>query len=108
MTTKESKQSDTASQCEEPDMHEIVRCVSEFTRKLLSDGANPSNVAFALTTVATDMGLQVTGDPLRVIPVLMDAIAFQAKRRVDESQENVAVSDEGCDIDLPSKGTTIH
>ena len=64
--------------------------------------------AFALTTVAADMSLQVTGDALKVIPVLMDAIAFQAKRRLDERQEDGAASEEVCAVELPTTGTTIH
>ena len=45
---------------------------------------------------------------LQVIPVLMDAIAFQAKRRLDERQEDGAGSDEVCSVELPTTGTTIH
>jgi hypothetical protein len=59
----------------------VVAQVSALTKTLLNEGSNPSMVAFALTSVATDMGLQVCGDPMRVFPVLLGAISQQANRR---------------------------
>ena len=108
MSTEDPKQEATTDQAEAPDMYEVASRVSAFTQELLTEGANASDVAFALTTVAADMGLQVTGDPLQVIPVLMDAIAFQAKRRLDARQEAEAGSDDVRAAELPRKGTTIH
>ena len=108
MTTKDTKQDASIEQPETLEMCEVVSRASAFTQQLLADGANASDVAFALTTVAADMSLQVTGDALQVIPVLMDAIAFQAKRRLDERQEDGAGSDEVCSVELPTTGTTIH
>jgi hypothetical protein len=52
------------------------------TKSLLEDGAKPSLVVFALTSVAAEMGLQVAGDPLKVFPVLLEAIAGAAKTRL--------------------------
>jgi hypothetical protein len=52
----------------------------------LEEGAEPSLVAFALTSVAADMALQITGDPLKVFPVLLTAIAHQASRRSEEER----------------------
>jgi hypothetical protein len=108
MSTEDQKQEAATDHAEAPDMYEVARRVSGFTQELLRDGANASDVAFALTTVAADMGLQVTGDPLQVIPVLMDAIAFQAKRRLDARNEDESGGDDVCSAELPSKGTTIH
>ena len=108
MSREDPKQEATTDQAEAPDMHEVASRVSAFTQELLTDGANASDVAFALTTVAADMGLQVTEDPLQVFPVLMDAIAFQAKRRLDARQEAEAGSDDVRTAELPRKGTTIH
>ena len=108
MTTKDTKLDASIEQPETLEMCEVVSRASAFTQQLLVDGANASDVAFALTTVAADMSLQVTGDALQVIPVLMDAIAFQAKRRLDERQEDGAGSDEVCAVELPTMGTTIH
>jgi hypothetical protein len=108
MSTNDRKQDAVDDQPEAPDMHEVAKRVSFFTRELLSDGANASDVAFALTTVATDMSLQVTDDALQVIPVLMDAIAFQAKRRLEAQEEQGVEKDDICAVERPAKGTTIH
>ena len=108
MTTKDTKLDAPIEQPETLEMCDVVSRASAFTQQLLVDGANASDVAFALTTVAADMSLQVTDDPLQVIPVLMDAIAFQAKRRLDERQEDGAGGDEVCAVELPTTGTTIH
>ena len=89
------------------DMAEVASRVCAFTQQLLKDGANASDVAFALTTVAADMGLQVTGDALQVIPVLMDAIALQAKRRLEAKDKEDPDDDAGA-ADMPTKGTTVH
>ena len=89
-------------------MDEVVERVSILTQELLKDGGEPSDVAFALTSVAADMGLQVTGDALQVIPVLLNAIAHQAQRRVEDELE--VVKEESV-VDLkaiPTKSNTIH
>ena len=93
---------------EKLEMCEIAGRVSTLTRELLEEGGDASDVAFALTTVAADMSLQVTGDAMQVIPVLLDAIAFQAKRRLDTSDEGVADGAEICHAEIPAKGTPIH
>ena len=57
---------------------------------------------------ATDMSLQVTDDALQAIPVLLQAIAFQAQRRLEEKQVGIEDGAEVCQIEMPSKSTTIH
>jgi hypothetical protein len=64
-----------------------------------------AEVAFALTSVATDMGLQVTGNPLKVFPVLLDAIAGVANTRLRAKTEKHAL--ELTDQE-PAEGATIH
>ena len=63
---------------------------------MLGDGAEPSRVAFALTSVAADMGPQVNGDPMQVFPVLLSAIVHQANRRQEDEAET----------EKPEEGTT--
>ena len=43
---------------------------SGLTVDLLDADKDPAQVAWALTTIATDMSLQVCSDPLRVMSVL--------------------------------------
>jgi methyl coenzyme M reductase subunit C-like uncharacterized protein (methanogenesis marker protein 7) len=94
-----------AARKETPGLDEVVGEIGRMTQRLLEEGAEPSQVAFALTSVAADMGLQLTGDPLQVLPVLLDAISGQARDRLHKRQEN-AVVDAGAE--LPAEGTTIH
>lgn len=82
---------------------EMMGRISRLTQTLLEDGADPAQLAFALTSVAADMGLQVAGDPLKVFPVLLEAIANQASKRVD-LDEAQADHDE---LEVPP-GATVH
>jgi hypothetical protein len=84
---------------------EVVGRIARMTQSLLEDGANPSQVAFALTSVAADMGLQVAGDPLKVFPVLLDAIAEVAKTRLRKETES---RDLDATDQEPAHGVTIH
>ena len=91
--------------CQDKDkeMDDLIGRIGHLTQALLEEGAEPSQVAFALTSVAADMGLQVTGDPLKVIPVLLSAIAHQASRRsADDGREL-----DGGDLERPP-GVTVH
>ena len=95
-------------QDEELEMEELFGRISQLTNDLLKDGADPAQLAFALTSVATDMGLQINGDPLQVFPVLLGAIAKQASIRVEQEEPD---SDEELDFnedaDVPF-GATVH
>jgi hypothetical protein len=84
-------------------LDEVVARVAGLTSELLEEGVEPSRVAYVLVSVAADMGLQVCGDPLKVFPVLLGAIAQQAhhKSRADVEEEN---SSEPC---VPI-GATVH
>ena len=88
-----------------PKLDEVMGRVALVTQSLLEDGAQPSQVAFALTSVAADMGLQVAGNPLQVFSVLLDAIAGVAKARLQIENKNqvLELTDE-----KPGDGTTIH
>jgi hypothetical protein len=89
----------------EPKIDEVIGRVANVTQSLLEDGAQPSQVAFALTTVAADMGLQVAGDPLKVFSVLLEAIAGVAKTHLQVETESrvLELTDQE-----PPDGVTIH
>jgi hypothetical protein len=84
---------------------EVIERVARVTQSLLEDGAEPSDVAFALTSVAADMGLQVAGDPLKVFPVLLNAIAGVASTRLRIEAEKRCLE---LDEQELSAGATIH
>jgi hypothetical protein len=89
----------------EPKIDEVIGRVANVTQSLLKDGAQPSQVAFALTTVAAEMGLQVAGDPLKVFSVLLEAIAGVAKTHLQVETESrvLELTDQE-----PPDGVTIH
>jgi len=89
----------------EPKIDEVIGRIANVTQSLLKDGAQPSQVAFALTTVAADMGLQVAGDPLKVFSVLLEAIAGVAKTHLQVETESrvLELTDQE-----PPDGVTIH
>jgi hypothetical protein len=89
----------------EPKIDEVIGRVASVTQSLLKDGAQPSQVAFALTTVAAEMGLQVAGDPLKVFSVLLEAIAGVAKTHLQVETESrvLELTDQE-----PPDGVTIH
>lgn len=91
------------AQQERDELEEITSKVSALTKALLDEGKDPSMVAFALTSVAADMGLQVCGDPMRVFPVLLGAISQQAHMRVEDRAEQDA--EEPACVPL---GATVH
>jgi hypothetical protein len=91
------------NQEEQVEMDALIGRIGRLTQALLEDGAEPSQVAFALTSVAADMGLQITGDPLKVFPVLLSAIAQQASRRLNNERPEL---DEG-GLEFPP-GVTVH
>jgi hypothetical protein len=88
------------SQDEEIDLDALIGHIGRLTQALLADGAEPSQVDFALTSVAADMGLQITGDPLKVFPVLLSAIAHQASRRSEDERRQL----DGTGLEPPLRG----
>jgi len=90
-------------QDEDTELNAVVGRIARLTQALLEDGAEPAQVAFALTSVAADMGLQITGDPLKVFPVLLSAIAHQASRRSEDEQQEL----DGTELEVPP-GATVH
>lgn len=88
---------------EEMGFEELMGRIGRLTQALLEDGAEPSQVAFALTSVATDMGLQLTGDPLKVFPVLLNAIAHQASQRAEDEGARPDAEEAGA-----PPGATVH
>lgn len=91
------------AQREKDALEEVTAKVSALTKALLDEGNDPSMVAFALTSVAADMGLQVCGDPMRVFPVLLGAISHQAHMRAEDTAEKDA--EEPACVPL---GATVH
>lgn len=57
------------------DKRAVVERVRKFVRDQMSDGASAPDLSFALAYIATDLGLAISADPLRVFPVVLEGIA---------------------------------
>ena len=86
---------------------EVIKRVSELTSTLLSEGAAPGQLVFSLTSVATDMGLQLNDAPLETITTLLMAVVHEAGDRLgsEEDCDGVEVATE--DTEIPA-GATVH
>ena len=65
----------------------VVDQISDLTADLLSEGEDPAQIAWALTTVAIDMSLQICNEPLRVVPVLLGAISTMAEHHMLQRED---------------------
>ena len=91
------------------EMQNIISQVTALTQELLSSGGRPDQVAFALATIAADMGFEVTENPYQIVPVLMDAIALQAKRRITSDDEpDLATEEDQMELAAAPCGATVH
>ena len=82
--------------------------ISGLTASLLDDGQDPAQVAWALTTIATDMSLQVCSEPLRVVPVLLSAITSVTERFITSNGEEAPSDEEFAQIEGAPTGLLLH
>ena len=66
---------------------EVFRKVRTMVRSLLEGGAEPSDVSFALSFIATELGLEVAEGSIAVFPVVMAGICHAVANAADESVE---------------------
>jgi hypothetical protein len=67
---------------------ELVNQVRDQVKEWLREGAKPSEVSFALSFVAADLGLHITDKDIRVLPVLFDGISMAIRCANDEETES--------------------
>jgi hypothetical protein len=84
----------------------VVERVREFVRSQLREGAAPPRLSFALALVATEMGLAIASDPVRVFPVVLEGIT----RAVSNRSEAKVLQDEECSVEGPASpgNATLH
>jgi len=88
------------------DADTVVQRVREFARNQMREGAAPPRLSFALALVATEMGLAIASDPVRVFPVVLEGIA----RAVSNRSEAKVLQDEECSTEGPASpgSATLH
>lgn len=85
------------------EQEEICRKVRAIAKSLVKKGAEPSDVSFALSLVATELGLKVTEGSISVFPVVMTGITHAVANAMEESADSC----EAEDADVPV-GATLH
>jgi hypothetical protein len=88
---------------------ELVNQVRGQVKEWLKDGAKPSEVSFALSFIAADLGLHMTNKDIRIMPVLLDGIstAIRCANDEDSESEDDDNDDEQAETDLPID-LTVH
>jgi hypothetical protein len=82
--------------------------ISSLTAELLDKGQDPAQVAWALTTIATDMSLKVCSEPLRVVPVLLGAITSVAEQFIISDEKGASPDEEVTQIQGAPAGLLLH
>lgn len=87
------------------DTQEVYARVRGQVKRLLDRGVPPAQVSFALTYVATELGLGVCKDPVRVFPVVLDALGQAAIHYADARQDGTRVEEQ---LECAPAGAPIH
>ena len=90
------------------DLKEALSQISGLTADLLDEGKDAAQVAWALTTIATDMSLQICPEPLRVVPVLLSAITSVAENHIAAQEDPVVSSEVENKIEGAPPGLLLH
>lgn len=85
------------------EQEEICRKVRSMVKSLIKKGAEPSDVSFALSMIATELGLEITDGSISVFPVVMSGITHAVANAVDERADIEEVDD-----DVMPAGATVH
>jgi hypothetical protein len=90
------------------DLEVALSQISCLTASLLDDGQDPARVAWALTTIATDLSLQVCSEPLRVVPVLLSAITSVTEQFITSNEEQAFSDEKIAQIEGAPAGLLLH
>ena len=85
------------------EQEEICRKVRAMVKSLVKKGAEPSDVSYALSFIATELGLEVTEGSISVFPVVMSGITHAVANAVEEPVD----AEEADENDVPM-GATLH
>ena len=59
---------------EELGINAVLNRLRDYVRAQLQDGASAPDLSFALAFVATELGLAISADPVRVFPVVLQGV----------------------------------
>ncbi len=74
--------------------------VREFVTSLLQQGLGPQQIAEAMTYSAVEMSLQLAGNKLCVVPILLDSMsqAAHAHAAYEAEQQNAEIEVDLCEV----------
>ena len=76
---------------------ELLSQVRDFVHELLDEEAAPPQITFCLAYVSTELGLAMTDNSARVVPVVLDAVAHATRvmtQQDDEDEEESSAVEE--------------
>lgn len=89
---------------EEPGLKEVFARVRGQVKRLLERNASPADITYALSFVATELGLTLSDDPARVFPVVLKGASHAASNYADQKQGQA----ESEALQSPPAGVSIH
>ena len=92
---------------DKPEIDELVERISDLTKSLLSQGADPGELVFSLTSVATNMGLHVCNNPIETFYAQMTAIGQLTGPFLDAQADAESVEADPEPKNIPV-GATVH
>ena len=85
------------------EQEEVCRKVRSMAAALVKKGAEPSDVSFALSMIATELGLEITDGNISVFPVVMSGITYAVANAVEDRGDLEPVDEDATPI-----GATVH
>ena len=85
------------------EQEEVCRKVRSMAESLVKKGAEPSDVSFALSMIATELGLEITDGNISVFAVVMSGITYAVANAVEDRDDLEPVDEDATPI-----GTTVH
>jgi hypothetical protein len=67
---------------------ELLSQIRDFVRELLDEDAAPPQITFCLAYVATELGLAMTDNSPRAVPVVLDAVAHATRVMTQQDNED--------------------
>lgn len=90
---------------EGPKVEAILTRVRSLVKRLLEREAKPADVSYVLSYVATELGLVISEDPVRVFPVVLRGLSQAATNFVEA---NRAVTGDKETLEKVPPGVAIH
>jgi hypothetical protein len=91
---------------------ELLGQVRDFVRELLDEEAAPPQITFCLAYVATELGLAMTDNSARVVPVVLDAVAHATRVMTQQEEGDEEEPSEGDEAPALPRGvpklTIVH